>query len=246
MRHGALSFGQPSRGYRYSLDPFLLAGHCAPRRGERVLDLGAGVGVVGLLLAARHPTLHVTAVELDPALAGHASRNARANGLSERMLVVRGDLRLAPRFLPPEHFHRAVANPPFRRIGSGATSPDRERAAARHELTFSLEDLGTAARALLRFGGVLELIHLAERLAEVCTTLAGFGLEPKRLRLVAPFADRAPRLFLLSAVKGAAPGLALMPQLAVHDRPGRYSPEVAELLRPVTLPAVAGSQKPPL
>jgi len=153
MNHGGLILGQPERGYRYSLDPFLLADFCAPRRGERILDLGAGVGVIGLLLARRHPTVIVTGIELGPDLARFAAGNARANDLDERFRIIRGDLRDAPRFLPPEHFHRVVANPPFRRPGSGATPPDPGRASARQELSSTLTDLAGTASALLRFGG---------------------------------------------------------------------------------------------
>lgn len=230
---------QPARGYRYSLDPFLLAGFCATRRGERILDLGAGVGVIGLLLAGRDPTVSVTGVEFDPDLARHAARNARDNALSGSVAVIRGDVRDATRFLPPEHFHRVVANPPFRKPGSGAISPHGDRALARHEISFSLIDLAAIAAAALRFGGVLDLIHLAERLPELFAALVANKLEPKKLRFVVPFPGSAPRLCLVSAIKGARPGLRLLPQLAVHERPGRYSRETASLLagRPAGQPA---------
>ncbi len=227
---GNLLLRQPERGYRYSLDPFLLAAFSRPRRGEWILDLGAGVGVIGLLLARRHPTVRVVGIELDPELARHAARNARDNGLERRCCVVRADLRDAARFLPPEYFDRVVANPPFRRVGSGRTPPDRGRAAARHEATFTLADLVASAAALLRFGGSLDLVHLAERLSEVLSSLARSGLEPKLLRLISPFADAAPRLFLATAVKGARPGMRVLPPLSVHQEPGRYADEVREIL----------------
>ena len=124
---GELTLTQPARGYRYSLDPFLLAGFCRPRPRERILDLGAGVGVIGLLLARRHPTVRVVGIELQPELARHAAENARASGLAARVHVVRADLREAPRFLPPEHFNRVVANPPFRRPGSPARRSSSRR-----------------------------------------------------------------------------------------------------------------------
>lgn len=232
--HGGLILDQPERGYRYSIDPFLLAGWCRPRRGERILDLGAGVGVIGLLLARRHPTVRVTGVELNETLARHAAANARANALDGRCRFVRGDLREAPRFLPPEHFHRVVANPPFRRRGSGAAPPDEVRAAARHDATFSLTDLARTASALLRFSGVLDLVHLPERLPELLRELAASCLEPKLLRLLVPFEHAAPRLCLVSAVKGARPGLRILPQLVLHDRGGALSGPTRELLGPET------------
>ena len=231
MANGGLILSQPERGYRYSLDPFLLADFCRPRPHERILDLGAGVGVIGLLLARRHPTVRVIGVELQPDLAHFAAENARANALEERCRIIRGDLRDAPRFLPPEHFHRVVANPPFRRLGSGATPPDPGRAHARQELTFTLTDLAGTAAALLRFGGTLCAIHLAERLPELCGALDESGLAPKKLRLIAPYGTSAPRLCLVSAVKGGRPGLSVLPQLVLHNPGGQYTKEVAAMLR---------------
>jgi tRNA1Val (adenine37-N6)-methyltransferase len=231
MDRGGLNLTQPRKGSRYSLDPFLLADFCSPRRGERVLDLGAGVGVIGLLLAKRHPSVSVVGVEIQADLARHAAANARANALDERCRIVRGDLREAPRFLPPEHFHRVVANPPFRRAGSGAPPPDPGRANARHDLTFTLGDLARTASALLRFGGTLCAIHLAERLPALFSALDESGLAPKKMRLIAPYGPSAPRLCLISAIKGGRAGLTVLPQLVLHQPGGRFTPEADAMLR---------------
>ena len=229
-RANGLILSQPERGYRYSLEPFLLAAFCRPRPRERIIDLGAGVGVVGLLLARNHPTVQVAGIELQPDLARSAAANARINGLAARCRIIRGDVRDAPRFLPPEHFHRVVVNPPFRRPGSGALSPDPSRARARQELTFTLADLARTAASLLRYGGSLDMIHLAERLPEIFAALEETGLAPKKMRLVAPFRESIPRLCLLSAIKGGRPGLRIIPQLNVHEHPGRYTDEVSAIL----------------
>ena len=116
-----------------------------------------------------------------------------------------------------------VANPPFRKPGSGATPPDPGRAGARQELTFTIADLAATAAALLRFGGALCVIHLAERLPELCKALDESGLAPKKLRLIAPYADSAPRLCLVAAIKGGRPGLTVLPQLVLHE-PGGGTP----------------------
>jgi tRNA1Val (adenine37-N6)-methyltransferase len=230
MANGGLILSQPESGYRYSLDPFLLADFCTPRRGERILDLGAGVGIIGLLLAKRHPSVRVIGIEIQPDLARHAAANARSNSLDGRCRIIRGDLRNAPRFLPPEHFHRVVANPPFRRFGSGATPPNPGRAGARQELTFTLTDLAGTAAALLRFGGALCAIHLAERLPELFKAFEASGLAPKKLRLIVPYAASAPRLCLVSATKGARSGISVLPQLVLHEPGGRYTDEVTAML----------------
>jgi len=230
-----LRLSQPGRGYRFSIDPFLLAAFVRPRPRERLADLGAGVGVIGLILAARHPTLSVTAIEVQPALSRHARANAAANGLAGRCTVVEGDLREAPRLLPRGTFDRVVANPPFRAPGAGRVSVDPGRALARQEVGATLADFAAAAAALLRHGGAFDLVHTPARLPELVRTLAAAGLEAKRLRMVVPTPGAAPRLLLLEACRGGRPGLAVLPELAVHERPGHYSPEVA-----LALAAAAG------
>ena len=186
--------------------------------------------MIGLLLAKRHPTVSVTGVELQPELARHAAANARSNALNDRCLIIRGDLRDAPRFLPQEHYHQVVANPPFRRPGSGATPPDPGRASARLELSFTLTDLARTTSALLRFGGTLSVIHLSERLPELCRVLEDAGLTPKKLRLIGTRATAPPRLCLVSAIKGGRPGLSVLPQLSLHEPGGRYTEAVAAML----------------
>lgn len=221
---------QPGHGYRFSLDPFLLAAFVRPRPRERIADLGAGVGVVALLLARRHTTLRAVALEIQPELAACARANAAANGCADRCHVVRGDARAAGALLRAGAFDRVVSNPPYRAPGSGRAPAHPSRALARQEGSFTFEHLASAAAALLRHGGSLDFVHLAERLPSLFRALWQHGLEPKILRLVAPFPHSPPRLCLVSARKGGRPGLAVMPQLAVHDSPGRQSREVAEAL----------------
>jgi tRNA1Val (adenine37-N6)-methyltransferase len=230
VRLAGLTLRQPETGYRFSLDPFLLAAFARPRAAELVLDAGAGVGVIALLLASRHPRLTAVALEIQPSLARHALENARVNGLAGRCLVVRADLRDAASMFPAGSFHRVVANPPYRARAAGRASPDPSRALARQESTFTIAALAAAAAAILRHGGTLDMIHLSERLPEIFGALSRHGLEPKVLRLVAPSPGSTPRLCLVSARKGGRPGLETMPTLTVHGAPGVYAPEVAACL----------------
>src|SRR5690349_12697346 len=89
---GRVHLLQPRRGYRVAVDAVLLAAAVHPRAGERVLDLGAGVGAVGLCLARRVPDCTIVGVELQPALADLARRNAALNGLGDRLQILVHDL----------------------------------------------------------------------------------------------------------------------------------------------------------
>ena len=103
---------------------------------------------------------------------------------------------------------------------------------ARHESCSSLRDFVQAAAFLLRYRGRFAMIHLPERLTDLCLELRTAGLEPKRLRMVHPFADRSPRMVLIEAVKGAAPaGLAVLPPLVVYRARSEYHPEILSYYR---------------
>jgi tRNA1Val (adenine37-N6)-methyltransferase len=226
-----LKLVQPAVGYRASLDPVLLYGFIRPRGQERIVELGAGCGLPALLIARRWPRCRLWAIELQPELAAAARENARRNGLSRRCAILEGDLRRIGALLPARGFERVVANPPFRRPRSGRISPLAGRALARQELTFTLADMIGAADYLLNNGGRLDFIHLVERLPEILGALAEAGFEAKVMRLVTSFADRAPKLVLLSAYKRACPGLKVLPNLVVFDRPGVYTSEVRGFLQ---------------
>src|SRR3974377_1616880 len=77
---GRLRLLQPRRGHRFGHDAILLAAATPARSGDRIADLGAGVGAAGLALASRVPGTRVTLVEIDARLAALAQENAGRNG----------------------------------------------------------------------------------------------------------------------------------------------------------------------
>ena len=73
------------------------------------------------------------------------------------------------------------------------------------------------------------MIHRPSRLAEIFACMRTYGLEPKRMRMVYPFADKAPNLVLLEAVKGGGPQLNVDPPLIVYEKSGEYTREVLQI-----------------
>lgn len=205
-----------------STDSFLLGSFAAPRRDERVCDLGAGAGLLGLLLLAREPSLSVTGIERDTHTCAMLARNAAANGLPLTPLCA--DLRQQDA-LPAGAFQLAVSNPPYFAPHTGAVA-EGVRGDARAELTASLDDVFAAAERLLQWGGRFCLVYRPERLAALMAAAAAHGLEPKRLRLVQHTAQSAPSLLLLECRRGGKPGLSVEPPLLLHLPDGGESPDV--------------------
>ena len=75
------------------------------------------------------------------------------------------------------------------------------------------------------------MIHLPERLPDLFGEMRDAGMEPKRMRLVHPMLDRSPKMVLIEAIKGARPGLSVMPPLVIYREPGVYDPEILSYYR---------------
>jgi tRNA1Val (adenine37-N6)-methyltransferase len=227
---GRITLLQPRRGYRAATDPVLLAAFTPVRPGEAVLELGLGAGAAALCLAARAPGLDLHGLELQPAYADLARRNAARNGV--RLTVHEGDLRAMPPALRGRSFDAVLLNPPFHR---GSASPDPGRAAA-HTEEAALADWIDAALRRLRPRGRLCLIHQAGRLGAVLAALEGRAGGAEVLPLAAA-PDRAAGRVLVRARKGSRSPLTLHPPLVLHrprpdgGLPGGFAPEADAVLR---------------
>lgn len=210
-------------------DSFLLGAFPRLRRGMRVCDLGAGTGLLGLLLLAREEELFVTNVEVQPRALALARRSAELNGLTEHVRCLPGDLRDASQLPPAGTFDLVISNPPYFDASRGAVSPDAPRSTARTEVACTLSDVCAAAGRLLRWGGSFCLVFRAERLAELFACLQRYGMEPKRLRFVQNTAQAAPKLLLLEARRGGKPGLTVEPPLLLRDGQGRETEELRRI-----------------
>ena len=111
----------------------------------------------------------------------------------------------------------------------GIINPDAPRAIARHEILCTFADVAGQAAGLLKPGGHFFLVHRPFRLAEIITTLAGHKLEPKRMQLVYPYADREPNMVLLEAVRGGRSRMTVEKPLIIFQKPGVYTPEIREV-----------------
>ena len=228
---GRIRLLQPARGHRAGTDAVLLAAAAPARPGDHVVDVGAGTGAVGLMIAALVP-VRLTLVERDPALAELARRNLLLNGrdggvvatdiLDRKALGVSGPV--------PESADLVVTNPPFLEEGQGRASPDPSRAAAHVLPPGGLHAWLGACASLVRPGGQLVLVQRADRLVACLQGLRrGFG--GFRLRFVHPRPqDPATRLLLL-ARKGSRAPLTVERPLVLHAPDGGFTPEAEALHR---------------
>jgi len=228
---GRLQILQKKKGYRYTIDSVLLAHFVEPNKGERILELGAGSGVISLLLAFRNPGVRVTGLELQSELAEMAGRSISINGLEDRVNMIPGDVRNAAELLEARSQDVVVFNPPYRKMGSGKLNPGREKALARHEIAGSVTDFLRAASYALEPGGRVCLIYPCSRMVEAIHRMRVEKMEPKRLRMVHSRPGSRGDFILVEGMKGGGEELAVLPPLFVYQEGEKYSEELEALFR---------------
>jgi tRNA1(Val) A37 N6-methylase TrmN6 len=231
---GRLRLTQPKRGHRFGHDAILLAAAVPAKSGDRVVDLGAGVGAAGLAVAARVPGIDLTLIEIDPELTALASQNILTNGFSANARAVTFDVTSSPpdfiaEGLLPESADHVLMNPPFNPETLQA-SPDLLRRTAHASNRDTLPRWAAAARHLLRDGGILTLIWRAEDLDGVEAALHGeFGALV--VKPIHPAEDGAPIRIICRAQKGVKAPRLNLPGLVLNDRTRRPTPQAEAVLR---------------
>lgn len=220
---------QKKDGFCFGMDAVLLSGFAAVKEGERALDLGCGTGIIPLLLEAKTRGRHFTGLEIQREMADMAARSVRLNRLEDKIDIIEGDIKEAGRLFGGASFDVVTANPPYMNDSHGLKNPDLPRAIARHEVLCTLQDVVREAAKVLRPGGRFYLVHRPRRLIEIITELAGYGLEPKRLKFVHPFADREAKMVLIEAARGGRSFVRVEKPLIVFRERGIYTDEINEI-----------------
>lgn len=221
-----LKLYQNKDGYRFSVDALLLYSFVNVRYVKAIADLGAGSGILGLLLAKAYPDSKVLLVELQESLHRLASRNIALNGLDGSVQAALADIKDIKKKLEPMSCDLVISNPPFRKPKAGRISIAEERAVARHEIKLSLSELAESASYLLRAKGRFFMIYHPERILEMVDVLRQNHLEPKRMRFVHNDADSESKIVLIEAVKEGRAGIKIEKPLLIYIRNGYYSDEV--------------------
>lgn len=212
----------------FGMDAVLLSGFVRADKGDELLDLGTGTGILPILLSAKTECAHLTGLEIQEESADMARRSVKLNHLESKVSIVTGDIKEAGSIFPSASFDCITCNPPYMIGQHGITNPEAPKAIARHEILCTFEDVAAVTAKLLKPGGHFFLVHRPFRLAELIVTLTGYRLEPKRMRLVYPYADREPNMVLLEAVRGGNSRMTVEKPLIIFEEQGKYTKEIRE------------------
>ncbi len=220
---------QNENGFCFGMDAVLLSGFARVKKGEQALDLGTGTGIIPILLEAKTEGEHFTGLEIQETSADMAGRSVRLNDLDQKVSIVKGDIKEATDLFGKAFFDVVTSNPPYMTGQHGLVNPDMPKAIARHEILCTLEDVISQASALLKENGRFYMVHRPFRLAEIMVMMSRYHLEPKRMKLVYPFADKEPNMVLIEGLKGGRPRITVEKPLIVYQKPGVYTDEIYDI-----------------
>ena len=193
------------------------------------MDMGTGNGILPILLEAKTAAAHFTGIEIQPESADMARRSVAYNHLEQKIDIVTGDMGDATKLFGASSFDIVTSNPPYMIGGHGLKNPKDAKSIARHEIKMTLEGLIRETSKVLKPQGSCFFVHRPFRLVELLSMMSSYGVEPKRMRLVYPFADREPSMVLVEGKRGGKPRLTVEKPLIIYASEDVYSQEVADM-----------------
>ncbi|MDD4316781.1 MAG: methyltransferase [Clostridia bacterium] len=226
LEYNGLEIIQHKDGYRFTSDAVLLANSVKVLPGQRVVDLGTGSGIIAIIIAAKTRAKLVYGVEIQSRLADMAQRSAEHNGLTDRIKIVNCPMQQADKLIG-SGFDVVVCNPPYEKALD--TDTPTEKDICKREQLVSLEQVIASAQTLLKFGGTFYIINKAKRLAEIIYYMKQKGIEPKKITLIQPKADKDIDTAIIEGKKGGKPSLTVPRPLVVYREDGGLTDEARRL-----------------
>lgn len=229
LQQGGWCLWQNSRFFRFGTDGVLLAEFAQCKKGERVIDLCSGTGIVPFWMMAKGKIDSAEALELQPYLCRLMERSAEYNACTDRLKVIEGDACKVMELLPGNAYDTVTVNPPYEPLGRGVLGQNPHRELARREVACTLEELLASAAYLLKPGGRLVMVYRPFRLQELMSGLAKYKFTASRLQMVEGHPGERLVLFLLEAVLYGKRELVVEPNFTLYGADGKMTDELLSI-----------------
>lgn len=210
---GKVSLAQPTQGYRYSMDPFVLCSQVPSAcSADRILDVGCGCGIIPAILGYCFPNARITGVEIQTKLAEIAVKNVVNNNLEQTVSIVNADIKnINPD--PNAPFDLVLSNPPYKKHNTGRLNPNIQKAIARHEIAMDIQTLAAKAATLLRPGGRFIIIFPCERLQDIEQAIETTSIHSEWIRYIHTGQQKPPKRVIFSGRKDIIVTKRILPPL---------------------------------
>ncbi len=219
---GKVLLKQEKEGLRATSDAVMCAAAVPVKKGDTLLDVGAGNGVIGLCVSARIPCT-MTALEKQSKLVKLIQENSRLN--KKEIQIIQTDI-LKEDKIKGRLFHHVVSNPPFYdTTGKGRKNPQQKEA---YQADFSLRVWLEFCLKHLRAKGTFTLIHRPESLGEILNILSQKLGRIEIIPIQSKESTPANRIIVRGKLGDKSP-LKLLPPLVMHKENGERT-ELAEMI----------------
>ncbi len=230
LEYKGLKIIQNKDGFCFGIDSILLSDFAKEiKKDTKVVDLGTGTGIIGILLCMKTELSKIVGIEIQKEVYDMAKRSIELNNLEDKFEIINENIKNIEKILETGTFDAVVTNPPYKKIGTGLTNDNKKKLISRHEITAGLEDFITISYKLLKDKGSLYMVHRPDRMVDIIELLRKHKLEPKKIRLVYPNIDKDANLILIKAVKNANQFLKIDKPLYVYNKIGEYTDEILKI-----------------
>ena len=230
LDYKGLKIIQNKNGFCFGIDAVLLSDFAKEiKKGSRVLDLGTGTGILGILLCEKTELENITGVEIQKEVYDMAKRSIKLNNLENKFFIVNEDIKNLNTKFKLQSYDAIVTNPPYKKNNTGLKNNNEYEIISRHEVKCTLEDIIRISSQLLKSNGKFYMVHRPERISDIIINLNKYNMQIKEMRFVHPNVNKKPNMVLIKAVKNGVDFLNVQEPLFVYNSNGTYTNEILKI-----------------
>lgn len=225
---------QNKKWFCFGMDSVLISNFSKNvKEGSTIIDLGAGTGIISILLAGKTDNTKIKCVEKQVEMADLITRNIQLNHLENRLEVINDDILNIEKSIKSASIDVVVTNPPYKQKNTGIENKNKQKYISKFETTATLNEFIKISKYVLKDKGQLFMVHRPDRLVDIITTLRKYKIEPKRLQFVYSHknSNQNAKLVLIEAIKNANPFLKVEKNIYVYDKNGEYTDQIKKIYK---------------
>jgi tRNA1(Val) A37 N6-methylase TrmN6 len=220
LEYKSLKVIQDPDGYCFTGDSVLVANLAKVAKGDKVVDLGTGSGVISLLIAKKYNPSKVFGIEIQEKLAEMAKRSVTLNELDDIVTIINKPMQGITKEIG-SGFDVVVTNPPYDKVTNNMQLAEID--ICKSEVMVKVEEVIECASKLLRFGGMFYMINKARRFVDVIYAMRQAKIEPKKIYFIQPKENKDIDTFIVEGKKGGKPSLIIPKPIVVYNEDGTYT-----------------------
>lgn len=232
LQYKGLKIIQNTKGFCFGIDSVILSDFAKNIKKEsKVVDLGTGTGIIGLLLCKKTELKEIVGIEIQKEVAEMAKRSIELNKLEDKFKILNTDINkiFEDKLLEKNKIDVVVMNPPYKEKGTGKISEVDSKIISRHEVKATLSDFIKVASNLLKDKGEIYIVHKPERMPDIIQKMRENKIEPKEIKTVYSNKKTEASLILIKGIKGANKFFKILEPLYIYEENGEYTKEIKEI-----------------